>query len=544
MSTLLLTMGPQLGLVMDTPNLRVGEAGTIAFRAIGAIGSVKWTIVASDLPAEWGTITPDDAEATISTAEALEWGEYTITVRVVDSQRVPVLRTFTVWVEPEAITVAAGGTQEWNVGTPVSLPLAIAGGTGAYVSANVASGSLPAGITANVAGSTLTISGTPTVVSDSEATITVSDTRGAQGVTSLDWEVTPPPKILLGGDFTTINGVAQAYLARLDADGTLDTSFAPVLNGIVLQIHIQPDGKILVLGYFSKVNGVTRRYIARLNADGTLDTSFDAGYALNYSAWQFALQSTGKIVVANESGSNAIIRLNTDGSLDSTFPAVSANNSVIAIHALPDDRILASGYYTTIGGVSTVGKLTLLSAAGVVDSTWDAEASGTGGGYANRFARQSNGKVLVAGRFTSIFGTTVSMVFRFNADLTLDTTWLPKFDPSTDAGEVARQMSSGDVLCGGDFTGIWNGTAWIAHYRVGIVDGSTQYPTAFSGGCNQTVYNALEMPDGNILAVGAFTSANSVARGRIALFTPAGALVPGFTPTANSIVRVVELQYL
>lgn len=544
MSVVLLTMGPPLGLVMDTPALRVGEAGVITFRAVGAVGDVKWAVAASDLPAEWGAITPDDEEATISTAEALEWGEYTITVRVVDSLRTPVLRTFSVWVEPEAITVAAGGTREWNVGTPVSLPLAITGGTGVYVSAKVASGILPAGITASVAGSTLQISGTPTTVSDSEATITVSDSREAQGMTSLDWEVTSPPKILIGGAFTAINGVAQAYLARLNEDGTLDTSFAPTLNGGVKQILIQPDGKILVLGGFTTVNGSARYRLARFHADGTLDTGFDPGSSLAYYVAQIALQSDGKIVVANSYGSNAVIRLNPDGSLDSTFPAVYANNSVIAIHVLPDDRILASGYYTSIGGVSTTAKLTLLSAGGVVDSTWNAAVSGPDGGYVQRFSRQADGKTLIAGRIKSIFGTTVSMVFRFNADLTLDSAWRPSFYPPNNWAHSARPMASGDVLCAGEFGNVYDGTAWVNRSYIAVINGSTQYPTSFAPTANATSYDAVEMPNGNILHVGYFTTVNGVTHNRISMLTSAGASVSSFTASANNTVNVVELQYL
>ncbi len=45
----------------------------------------------------------------------------------------------------------------------------------------------------------------------------------------------------------------------------------------VYTITLQPDGKILIGGYFTKYNGTTANRIARLNADGTLDTTFTTG---------------------------------------------------------------------------------------------------------------------------------------------------------------------------------------------------------------------------------------------------------------------------
>ncbi len=552
MSVLLLTMGPPLGLVMDTPNLRVGEPGTITLRAPGALGDVKWAVVESDLPAEWGTITPDDTEATISTAEALEWGEYTITVRVVDSLRTPVLRTFSVWVEPEAITVAAGGTREWNVGTPVSLPLAITGGTGVYVSAKVASGILPAGITASVAGSTLQISGTPTTVSDSEATITVSDSREAQGMTSLDWEVTSPPKILIGGVFTQINGVTANRIARLNHDGTLDTSFTTSVTGgstQVSRILVLPTGKIMICGVFTHVNGVVKNYIARLYADGTLDTSFHCAPAGQVT--DMVPQPSGKVIIVgfftNVNGSantNRYARINEDGSTDTSFGPCSANNQIISACALPSGRTLVSGYFTTIGGVGTTGKLAVLNADGTVDASFVPAISGSDGGYVTQFSVQGDGKILAAGKTTSIFGTTVYTVFRLNTDLTLDSSFLPQFYYPSNPRYVAVQLSTGDVFVGGSFNQMWNGSKWVTRNYAGSAGETTGLVTSFNPNPNQAVFSALELPNGDIVMGGDFTQVGGISRSRIARVTSSGSLVSGFTPTANSTVRTGALQFL
>ncbi|HYW72610.1 MAG TPA: Ig-like domain-containing protein, partial [Pyrinomonadaceae bacterium] len=104
-------------------------------------------------------------------------------------------------------------------------------------------------------------------------------------------------KIVIGGNFTSIQGVGRNGLARLNTDGTLDTPFNPNINGSVLSLALQPDGKIIVGGGFSALapNGgasVTRNNIARLNSDGTVDPAFNPN-ANEYVA-AIAVQPDGK----------------------------------------------------------------------------------------------------------------------------------------------------------------------------------------------------------------------------------------------------------
>ena len=68
-------------------------------------------------------------------------------------------------------------------------------------------------------------------------------------------------KILIGGDFTTYDGVTRNRIARLNSDGTLDPSFGNGLAGAsiwVLFVAVQPDGKVLIGGDFHMVQGVAR----------------------------------------------------------------------------------------------------------------------------------------------------------------------------------------------------------------------------------------------------------------------------------------------
>src|SRR6266853_979602 len=94
-------------------------------------------------------------------------------------------------------------------------------------------------------------------------------------------------KILVGGSFTTLGGggtgrTARNRIARLSANGAVEASFDPGANDHVKALVVQADAQILVGGDFTTFGGggsgmTARNHIARLNLDGTLDTSFDPG---------------------------------------------------------------------------------------------------------------------------------------------------------------------------------------------------------------------------------------------------------------------------
>src|SRR5450756_1608138 len=82
-------------------------------------------------------------------------------------------------------------------------------------------------------------------------------------------------KILVGGAFSSVNGVWRTNIARLNVDGSLDDSFVCTNtepSGDVSRIIPCHDGKIVACGTFSP-DGVEPMNVARLNADGSLDAS-------------------------------------------------------------------------------------------------------------------------------------------------------------------------------------------------------------------------------------------------------------------------------
>jgi len=112
--------------------------------------------------------------------------------------------------------------------------------------------------------------------------------------------VQPDGKILAGGSFNHAGSQNVFCFARINADGSLDTTFNAGGSGpssSVITITTQPDGKLLIGGYFDSYNGVTQPRIARLNPDGTLDSTFaGVGSSSGTEVDALLVQDDGKVV--------------------------------------------------------------------------------------------------------------------------------------------------------------------------------------------------------------------------------------------------------
>ena len=72
--------------------------------------------------------------------------------------------------------------------------------------------------------------------------------------------------VVIGGAFTAYNAFLRNRIARVNYDGSIDQNFNPGngADGLVTSLALQPDGKILMGGDFRSVNGVNRYRVARL----------------------------------------------------------------------------------------------------------------------------------------------------------------------------------------------------------------------------------------------------------------------------------------
>nr|MDQ3322804.1 FG-GAP-like repeat-containing protein [Acidobacteriota bacterium] len=259
----------------------------------------------------------------------------------------------------------------------------------------------------------------------------------------------PDGKILIGGSFSVYNGATRARIARLNADGSLDTTFnfSDRTANIVFDIKLQPDGKILGGGSFSNINSPPSAGIVRLTTNGSLDSSFGGFPPLPpVTIRTIAVQADGKILVGGGFGfSNSdgfstvgIYRINANGTLDSTFRVSLPSASVEAISVLPDGRILIGG--TMFDSNNQFRGLLRLQPNGAVDPTFNATA--TVSGTIRALLVQADGKILVGGFLAS-------RVARLNADGSRDTSFSAVADNFVDDIAIARD---GKILLGGAFT--------------------------------------------------------------------------------------------
>jgi uncharacterized delta-60 repeat protein len=167
----------------------------------------------------------------------------------------------------------------------------------------------------------------------------------------------PDGKVLIG-----IWGIGNGnHIARLNSDGNFDNTFnqGTALNSLPCSVVAQADGKVLIGGFFTAVNGISRNGIARLNSDGSLDSSFNPGTGTDGYVLSVALQRDGKVLIGgsftkvNGTNRNNLARLNANGSPDSTFsPGAGAQGIVRSIVLQADGNLLVGGDSTVVNGTA------------------------------------------------------------------------------------------------------------------------------------------------------------------------------------------------
>lgn len=366
-------------------------------------------------------------------------------------------------------------------------------------------------------------------------------------------------KILVGGDFTTIAGATRNHLARLNADGSLDASFAVTdVASRVRAIVVQADGRIVIGGEFDQVGVYARNRIARLNTDGTVDASYDPN--ASGIVRSLAVQPDGKLLVGGDYTSmtpnggatiarNRIARLNVDGSVDAAFDP-NASGSVFTVATQTDGKVLIGGGFASLapnGGASIPrSKFARLNPDGSVDFAFDPSPNGA----VHAVVLQLDGELLVGGVFSTFTpngGTTVSRnrIARLNPDGSVD----PSFDPNASSTVRALALQpDGKVVLAGDFVSLTpNGGTLATRNRVARVNADGSLDPAFDPEASATVDALAIQSDGKVLMSGSFVSlapngGATVTRNRIARAHDDGTLDGSFNANADSTVYAFAQQ--
>ena len=337
-------------------------------------------------------------------------------------------------------------------------------------------------------------------------------------------------KILLGGNFNEYDAVARKSIARANENGSNDSTFFPgtgldLAPAVMLE---QGNGKIILVGEFESYNGFTRKSLARVNPNGSLDLSYNPGarYSPRTRLLSAALLPNGKLLVGSgdkftSTGSRlpALERFNSDGTLDRTFSMVdpSSISLVEAILVQPDGRILVAGTFNEAG--QPLNSIRRLNANGSLDSTFFSGATESGGGGIHAAALQPDGRIIIAGSFTSYRGTPRNRIARLNSDGSLDKTFNPGTGVTVNGQSGGNLVSislqlDGKIVIAGSFDR-YNGIPRLYLTRVnpnGSLDKTFQTGT----GPDDVVIKTALQPNGRILIGGFFFNYDGVRRDSIA----------------------------
>ena len=371
--------------------------------------------------------------------------------------------------------------------------------------------------------------------------------------------------IYMGGDFTTYQASPINYLVKLDNTGAVDTTFNVGIgpNNTVTSMVTQSDGKILISGgAFTTYSGSSAVRIARINTNGTLDTTFNVGTAgLNGNTFDMKVQPDGKIVAAGaftpDSGStnSGIVRINPNGTKDTTFNVgVGSTGNIYQLARQSDGKIIAIGATTSYSGSANAG-IVRINTDGTKDTTFN-----PGSGFTTTaiytIGIQSTGKIIVGGNFALYSGSSSPYIVRINTDGTKDTT----FNVGTGFGAVVvalKVLADDSIIAFGSFT-TYSGSASPRIIKLnsnGTKDTTFAPTTGFNlTPLNQGYVQALSMDKNNNIYVGnqftlynGNTVGNIVKMNQLAAYDSTfnqGSVVfngtgPGFNATVASIINLI-----
>jgi len=353
-------------------------------------------------------------------------------------------------------------------------------------------------------------------------------------------------KILVGGLFSSFNGASRYNIVRLNPDATVDPSFHPATGTTfsVRALLVQPDGKILIGGNFIAVNGVARGRVARLNADGTLDASFDPGTGANGTVLALAQDSGGNVFVGGAFDTfNGGFRLNlvkliSTGALDPAFNQTGGGAAGTVYAIVPPDgagRIVIGGSFITYNGQSARRIARLDGTTGAIDAGFTPPGPPTTTGFNSQVhavVLAPDGKYYAGGLFGTFNGVTRSRVARLNSDGSLDTAFV---GPSMNNTVYALALQSGKLFVGGFFTNptnrilrLTNSGALDSTFAVGTgieISPSAAYQTF------ATVSALAVQTDNKLLIGGIFNRYNGIPR--ICLARLAATTAPTPTPSGT-----------
>jgi uncharacterized delta-60 repeat protein len=204
------------------------------------------------------------------------------------------------------------------------------------------------------------------------------------------------------GTFGFYGSWTKSFLVCCLPSGAPDTSFNSGGSGLSSSGFVNTmvplsNGQLIIGGDFTTYNGTTVNKIARLNANGTLDTSFNSGGSggsntINVITYdpisnKYLCGSNDGGICWNGNCTNGLFRMNLDGSFDSTFNSGGSSlsgggNSIGDIKVDSTGKIHIVGWFTSYNGTTRGGGYARLNNNGTLDTSFAPDNGNTVDGVA------------------------------------------------------------------------------------------------------------------------------------------------------------------
>jgi uncharacterized delta-60 repeat protein len=346
--------------------------------------------------------------------------------------------------------------------------------------------------------------------------------------------------VFVGGDFTTYNGGQANRIVRLNADGTIDQAFV-VASGFDASVRsIVPaaaqSGNVFVGGEFTTYNGIQKARIVRLNADGTVDPSFATGTGFDNTVniiapagdGSGALYVGGAFSTYNGRPANSLVRLNADGTVDPTFvTGAGFDNTVFTVVPVGDGTgdVYVGGAFTLYKGIQVM-RIVRLNSDGSVDFAFPTTTGFDNTVQNMTLADDRSGNLYVGGDFTNYKGIRANGLARLNSNGLLDLSFVTGIGFNNAVFSVVPAGDgTGKLYVGGAFTN-YNGAQTNELVRINQ-NGAKDLSFGTGAGFSDTVFKVVPVGDGSgdVYVGGQFTQYQLIQRGRFVRLTSTGALV-------------------
>ena len=245
------------------------------------------------------------------------------------------------------------------------------------------------------------------------------------------------------------NGNWNTYfrLLRLHPNGQLDTSFQEIeldeLFDHLHQLEVLDDGRIAaLLQYDTYQQSANYQWLHLYHPDGRIDTTIalytgDVAHFQELTPGELTVYDLDRGFRVGDVIYKHMYQTDLQGQRDTTFPFPNLQDSeftntagLLDILSLGGGKMLIGGRFTYVDSQRAVN-LAVLHADGSIDPAASSALPDFTGGFSRVYGlqRQPGGKIIVTGRFdrAKVGGRDYNIMFRLNADLTLDTTFRQTF---------------------------------------------------------------------------------------------------------------------